>query len=574
MNIRFTNITTAPFNFLNRKRQIFIDKKKAKENQNKDMLSLPISGKVYIFVSTIATTLASLVLPFSIMIFFDRIIPNNSFESLVFIFGIILFSIIIDNILKGLESQYIDKYAEREGLRLISNLYQLLLTSSLERYKKEKYGVYLEDINTIESAKNTLLTEEIKQIANLSATIMVWLVISLIHLQTGVILLMGGIVAFTIGHISRYKQFYLSSKKSAIEGSTNTTIIEIISSTHTLKCANMEYRIENHLNPIMKEREILTSCYEENSAKINTRTALINQILLFIVVFSCATSVINNEINQGVMAAVILLVNRYNQQLQTMISAHHMRVITHSAKQSLSRLQALKPFSSGSEIIKTIEKITFTVEGLPTIKPGFIYAIHGGSGSGKTLFLNIFSRLSKTDTPFILINELDINQVHDEKWQEMTVHINNQSRFIEGNIIDNLTCYNKHFHNTAYYLCKLFKIKDDIDKLDKGFYTHLQKKGRLPFSNKIKYILTIIRALICQKPIILLDDIDCVFTSKETRQIYDILHTIRRDEFTFIVSNTLSEEVYFKHIHINDLNVKHFFNHLNLGDNNLNEGNH
>ncbi|MCK5880876.1 MAG: ABC transporter ATP-binding protein [Sinobacterium sp.] len=523
------------------------------------VLGLPASGKVYIFASSIAATLASLVLPFSIMIFFDRIIPNNSFESLAFIFVIILLSIAVDNILKSLESQYIDKYSEREGQRLVGSLYQLLLNASLEQYQKEKYGVYLEDINTIESAKSTLLTEKIKQIANIAATSMVWIVICLIHPVTGAILFIGGLLAFLIGHLSRYKQFYLSAKKSALEGSTNTTIIEIISSTHAMKCANMEFRIENHLNPMMKQREMVTSCYEENATKINARTALLNQVLLFIVVFSCATAVINNDINQGVMAAVILLVNRYNQQLQTVISAHHMRVLTDSARKSLAHLQALKPNNEGKALITAVETIEFIHAGSQEIKMGAVCAIQGSSGAGKTLCLSALSKLAKSTQPFVLINGIDINVINSEQWQEMTVLINNESQFIEGNIIDNLTCYNKQLHNTAYYLCKLFKIKNTIDSLEKGFYTHLQKKGRLPFSNKIKYILTLIRGLICQKPIMLLDDIDSVLTAKETRQIYEILHSMRRNNFTFAVSNTRCAEDFFTAIDIEDWKVSTYF---------------
>ena len=89
-------------------------------------------------------------------------------------------------------------------------MYQFLLKASLRNYHKEKYGVYLEDISTIEMAKNNLLTEGIKQIANLSALFFIWLVIAMIHMQTGIILAIGGATAFLIAHFYRFKQAYLA----------------------------------------------------------------------------------------------------------------------------------------------------------------------------------------------------------------------------------------------------------------------------------------------------------------------------------------------------------------------------
>ncbi len=354
-----------------------------------EKLTLDFSGKSYIFLTTVSTTLTSLVLPFSMMIFFDRIIPNNSMDSLAFIFIIILLSIILDNILKSYESAYIDKHAEVKGDFLINDLYQFLLKASLRNYHKEKYGVYLEDISTIEMAKKNLLTEGIKQIANLSALCFIWLVIAMIHMQTGIIIAIGGATAFLIAHIYRFKQAYLAEEKSRLEAATNTSVIEMISNAHSMKCTNMEFRIENYLSPTITARELITSAYESNSTQINERTTIINQVILFIVVFSCASSVINNDINQGVMAAIILLVNRFNSQLQTVIGAHQMHIITNAARHSLERLLTLKEQEDTQSEIDKINSIELL--GKP-LTPGVLYLLKGCNASGKSFLLSLFSK--------------------------------------------------------------------------------------------------------------------------------------------------------------------------------------
>jgi ABC-type bacteriocin/lantibiotic exporter with double-glycine peptidase domain len=59
--------------------------------------------KVYLVFSTIMTTLLGLVLPFSILIIFDRILPNQSTNSLMLLFAVILTAIFIDYQLKRQE---------------------------------------------------------------------------------------------------------------------------------------------------------------------------------------------------------------------------------------------------------------------------------------------------------------------------------------------------------------------------------------------------------------------------------------------------------------------------------------
>ncbi|UJF20318.1 hypothetical protein L0B53_18510 (plasmid) [Vibrio sp. SS-MA-C1-2] len=79
------------------------------------------------------------------------------------------------------------------------------------------------------------------------------------------------------------------------------------------------------------------------------------------------------------------------------------------------------------------------------------------------------------------------------------LQIDSSCAFVEGTIIDNLTCFRPQLSQAAYSLCESFQIKQQIDRLSSGFYTPLNNQNRLPFSRQTKYTLFLVQALIQSK---------------------------------------------------------------------------
>ncbi|GAL02297.1 ABC transporter protein [Photobacterium aphoticum] len=120
--------------------------------------------KIYLIFSTLMTTLLGLVLPFSILIIFDRILPNQSTPSLMLLFAIILTAIVFDYQLKRQEEQLVSLIMKRFESQLTNRVFMAICAAHIERFNRLEMGEYLERIATIPDIKQFFGGESIKRV--------------------------------------------------------------------------------------------------------------------------------------------------------------------------------------------------------------------------------------------------------------------------------------------------------------------------------------------------------------------------------------------------------------------------
>lgn len=496
---------------------------------------LSFIDSLFLMLSGLLTTLLGLVLPFAILIIFDRVLPNNSTSTLYYIYAIILFAIFLDYKISGLEEKLIAQIGTRFESRLTNQLFQSIISPHLDQFKKLEVGEYLERLNTIPNLKAFFSGSLISSAINLFTCLITLLIITLISQKTGIILAISSVFLFVVSYSISNKKTRLLALKSEIEGLTNSKIIEVISFPHDIKSRAMEYRIENLMGNMVKHREHYNIEFEKQQANYTLLLNLVQQLSVTFVVVSSAISVIDMEMSQGIMAAIIMLTNRYfspYQQAMNTISQWKVNKIYINQLNEILAIQKLpQPIPEGDSLsrlpsfIHSNQKITF--------KEDKINIISGLTGAGKT---QLFNYLQNTSDEGIKALQHDM------------VLVNRHSTFIEGTIIDNLTCYRPQYHKAAYLLCEALKIKDDLDSLRLGFFTEITGKNDTLFSQQVNFSLLLVRALLSNKHIILIDDFDLVYN---TDFVVNLLSTMqpRTSTYTFIIaSNKINKKSATTHI--------------------------
>ncbi|WP_242503955.1 ABC transporter transmembrane domain-containing protein [Aliivibrio salmonicida] len=139
----------------------------------------------FLFASSLTTTLLGLVLPFSILIIFDRILPNNSSSSLYFIFAIILIAIFLDYKVKNLEEAMVSRIGNRFEKKITNQLFHAICHSNLSLFTRLETGEYLERLTTIPGLKSFFSGDLIRSAINAFTCLITLLVISLINPGAG-----------------------------------------------------------------------------------------------------------------------------------------------------------------------------------------------------------------------------------------------------------------------------------------------------------------------------------------------------------------------------------------------------
>lgn len=503
--------------------------------------------KLYLLFSTLMTTLLGLVLPFSILIIFDRILPNQSTNSLMLLFTIILLAIFLDYQLKRQEEHLVSVIMKRFEGQLTNRVFLAICAANIERFNQLEMGEYLERIATISDIKQFFGGETIKAMINTGTSAITVLIILLINFWAGFALIAASTVLFfSARHLSQRRVDVLS-QRSDIEGLTNSKIIEIVSNPLDIKSRTMEYRIESVMIEMIGEREEQSITYERLESSFNLTLNVIQQLSVAIVVVLCALAVINMEISQGVMAAVILLTNRYfapYQQVMRTLSRWRTNQLNVKRIAEVLELESFKRNSNNEGVVSTISispSGSDVTPGIPPISlaPGQINLLTGPSGSGKSHLLRCLTRDSHDDNLTFIINDKAAGEIDYGEWRNNVIKVDKNSALVEGTIIDNLTCFQPHLNSAAFSLCENLAIKHKIDGLKNGFYTKISSHSQLPFSRQVLFALLIIRALLSNKPVLLIDDIDMVYDEQFARLLLACLSPKANNFICIIVSNKL-----------------------------------
>ena len=481
--------------------------------EKKFLPRMNVKDKIYLITSTIITTMLGLVLPFSILIIFDRVLPNKAYDTLYLLFFIITCTILIDYVIKNQEDKILTHFMKELEVNLSNKIFESICLSEIEKHKKLQPGDYLERISTISDIKSFFGGEILKAIINFFVSIITITIVLLINPLAGVIILISSIILFIIAFvISNKKKNYLK-EKIIIEGLTTSKIIEIISNPLNTKSRKMEYRIESLMNSLMNEREEKSTLYEINESRFNLILTLTQQLSVSLVVLIIAFDVINMNSSQGVMAAVIMLTNRYYSPYQQVIRTFSRWKLNKLYISNIANIinMAYQEETTFSKIKISNIRILLKESKYINFSSGNTYIIKGNSGAGKSYLASCIMRDITNNNIKILLNNKDIKSTNYLSWKENTSLVNKNNYFIEGTIIDNLTSFRPKLNNTAYTLCESMNLKKFIDNLPLGFYTRLKGTNSPPFSRQIEYKLLIIRAFLSEKNLLVFDDIDNIY---------------------------------------------------------------
>ncbi|CAL6168990.1 ATP-binding cassette domain-containing protein [Vibrio alginolyticus] len=501
------------------------------------------ADKCYLTFSTVLSTLFGLVLPFSILIIFDRVLPNQAKDTLFLLFAIILITIFLDYHLKNQEEKISSVIMKQFETNLTNKVFQSICLAEISKFRRLEPGEYLERIATIPEIKSFFGGESVRALINLAVSILTILIIGLINIWAGMTILLASIV-LAVFALSLSKQKINSlENKSDIEGLTTSKIIEIISSPLDIKARNMEYRVESLMTQMVEEREVENIKYEQIESNFSLILSLIQQLSIACVVVVLATAVINMQSSQGIMAAIIMLTNRYfapYQQVMRTVSRWELNKLHIQRIAELLELAASVEQQNDTTEVERIS-VKYSEKQRIAFERGHAYLLTGKSGAGKTHLANCITRQNTDSKLDIQINETPLDDVNYNVWRNSVLMVDKTSSFVEGTIIDNLTCFRPSLNNTAFALCETMNIKAQIDALPAGFYTELKGHLRNPFSRQAAYALLLVRALLANKRVLIFDDLDCVYDDDFARLVLTSTAYRANDKILIIVSNKMDK---------------------------------
>ncbi len=174
------------------------------------------------------------------------------------------------------------------------------------------------------------------------------------------------------------------------------------------------------------------------------------------------------------------------------------------------------------------------------VNPGEVIALVGETGAGKTTIVNLLTRFYDADSGEIMIDKVPITHIKRDSLRRCFSVVLQDTSLFSGTIMDNIR-YSKNdaTEEEVIQAARIAHAHDFIDKLPKGYATNVSAATD-NLSQGQRQLISIARAVLCDCPILILDEATSSVDTKTEKEIQKALVSLMQNRTSFLIAHRLS----------------------------------
>ena len=400
-----------------------------------------------------------------------------------------------------------------------------------------------------------------QSIGNLVSAVALFFGSLIMMFKTNVIMTLTAVIATMIGFglmslITSHSQKYFSRQQANL-GALNGHIEEIYSG-HTVVKA---YNGEKNAKKVFDE---LNNNLRDSAFKAQSLSGLMQPLMAFIGNFGyvavCvmgAVLTMKGYIGFEIIVAFMMYIRLFTQPLAQIAQATQSLQSAAAAGERVFAFLGAEEMSDESDKTEKLgkaegyvdfEHVKFGYEDTDKIiihdfsakaKPGQKIAIVGPTGAGKTTLVNLLMRFHEIQSGDIKIDGISTRDMKREEVRSQFCMVLQDTWLFEGTVRENLV-YNTEnvLEEKIEAACKAVGLDHFIRTLPHGYDTILNDQVSL--SQGQKQQLTIARAMIADKPMLILDEATSSVDTRTELQIQKAMDALMQNRTSFVIAHRLS----------------------------------
>ncbi|MFB3168603.1 ABC transporter ATP-binding protein [Neobacillus sp. 179-C4.2 HS] len=354
--------------------------------------------------------------------------------------------------------------------------------------------------------------------------------------------------------ISKSQKYFAQQQKEL--GKLNGHIEEIYSGHNVVKVYNGEKEARETFHEI--NTRLYTSAWKSQfmSGLMMPLMMFVGNFGFVVVCIVGAVLAVNNMITFGVIVAFMLYVRLFTQPLTQLAQAATNLQSTAAASERVFEFLAEEELANESDKREKLEEAIGDVEFKnvrfgysqdkmvinnfsATAKAGEKVAIVGPTGAGKTTLVNLLMRFYEVNGGEILIDGVPINNLTRENIHELLSMVLQDTWLFEGTIRENIV-YSRNgvSDEEVVAACKSVGLHHFIKTLPMGYDTILDDKANLSAGQK--QLITIARAMVDNKPLLILDEATSSVDTRTEVLIQQAMDKLTVGKTSFVIAHRLS----------------------------------
>ena len=400
-----------------------------------------------------------------------------------------------------------------------------------------------------------------QSIGNLVSAVALFFGSLIMMFKTNVIMTLTAVIATMIGFglmslITSHSQKYFSRQQANL-GALNGHIEEIYSG-HTVVKA---YNGEKNAKKVFDE---LNNNLRDSAFKAQSLSGLMQPLMAFIGNFGyvavCvmgAVLTMKGYIGFEVIVAFMMYIRLFTQPLAQIAQATQSLQSAAAAGERVFAFLGAEEMPDESDKTENLgkaegyvdfEHVKFGYEDTDKIiihdfsakaKPGQKIAIVGPTGAGKTTLVNLLMRFHEIQSGDIKIDGISTRDMKREEVRSQFCMVLQDTWLFEGTVRENLVYNTENVSEEKIEAaCKAVGLDHFIRTLPHGYDTILNDQVSL--SQGQKQQLTIARAMIADKPMLILDEATSSVDTRTELQIQKAMDALMQNRTSFVIAHRLS----------------------------------
>jgi ATP-binding cassette, subfamily B, multidrug efflux pump len=354
--------------------------------------------------------------------------------------------------------------------------------------------------------------------------------------------------------ISKSQRYFAQQQKEL--GKLNGHIEEIYSGHNVVKVYNGEKEARETFHEI--NTRLYTSAWKSQfmSGLMMPLMMFVGNFGFVVVCIVGAVLAVNNMISFGVIVAFMLYIRLFTQPLTQLAQAATNLQSTAAASERVFEFLAEEELANESEKREKLESAIGDVEFKnvrfgysedkmvinnfsATATAGQKVAIVGPTGAGKSTLVNLLMRFYEYNGGEILIDGVPINKLTRKNIHDLFSMVLQDTWLFEGTIRENIV-YSRHgvTNEEVVDACKSVGLHHFIKTLPMGYDTILDDKANLSAGQK--QLITIARAMVDNKPLLILDEATSSVDTRTEVLIQQAMDKLTVGKTSFVIAHRLS----------------------------------
>ena len=484
--------------------------------------------------------------------------PNMNISKIKRISFYLIIIYIISALFSFIQSIIMATVSNRFAQKLRSNISKKINKLPLKYFDKHQNGDIL---SRIVNDVDTLATTMNQSISSLVTSITLFLGSLIMMFYTNYIMALTAIISSILGFIFMgiilfKSQKYFKERQEQL-GILNSHIEEVYSSLNVVKVYNGKKISDNKFDSINLKVKEANRKSQFLSGLMMPMMGFIGNLGYVCVCIVGALLTKNNVITFGVIVAFMTYVRLFTQPLssiaQSMTSmqsalASSERVFEFIDEEEMKKEDNMK-YLDKTKVKGNIEfnNVEFSYDNdkkiinnfSAKIKKGQKIAIVGPTGAGKTTIVNLLMKFYDINKGDIKIDNVSINDLSRENVHDLFTMVLQDTWMFNGTIKENIMFNNENISEEKMKeICKTVGVHHFIKTLPKGYDSIVLDNDNI--SSGQKQLLTISRAMTCDKPFIILDEATSNVDTRTEELVQNAMDKLTKGKTSFIIAHRLS----------------------------------